>query len=146
MPSKDDIRSLVSTLLPYFWDTEIVIDMEVKPTKKKTTDDILKYQWELRDLDENIIKKGWGEVNIPHSTILGKKPIHAERAITLGNLHPHRYYKIYITFSDSMQTSERLLGGTLTVKDRDELYMQLVILLLGIGFAFVLLLIEMGGK
>jgi hypothetical protein len=53
MPSKDDIRSLVSTLLPYFWDTEIVIDMEVKPTKKKTTDDILKYQWELRDLDEN---------------------------------------------------------------------------------------------
>jgi hypothetical protein len=45
-----------------------------------------------------------------------------------------------------MQTSERLLGGTLTVKDRDELYMQLVILLLGIGFAFVLLLIEMGGK
>jgi hypothetical protein len=146
MPARKDPRALLSSLLPYFWDTEIVFDMEVSPQKRKRTDEVLKYQWELRDLDENILKRGYGDVDIPHTPLFGKKWIRKERAIALGNLHPHRFYKINITFSDLIQTSELLLASTLSVKDRDEMYMQLFILLIGIGFAFILLLFEIGGR
>ena len=147
IPARSDIRSIITNLLPYFWDTSIALGIRVRALKKRPKDDLLKYQWELQELDETTsAKKGYGEIGISHTSILGNKWIEKDRAIILGNLHPHRYYRLFITFSDSAQTSERFLAGTLTVKDRDEMYMQAFILIVGILFAFIILLIEMGGS
>ena len=139
LPVTKDVRIFFLprlVLLPYFWDTEICFDLTTSLVKGSTdTDEMWDYDWELCDLDDKIVKKSTGTINILNKPV-GKywgltshSTTHKDRAISLPLLHPHKEYILYITLSNSKGHSEREKYATFTVKDRDEVYMQLFIAL-----------------
>ena len=97
------------------------------------------YRWELCDLDNKIIKENRGVINLNPQKIREKYWACAERAISLGYLKPHQQYivNLYLT-SGEYGKSKAFQVASYTVKDRDEYNIQLLILIIGIGFAFIL--------
>ena len=143
-PAQRDKRSLLFiNLLPFFWDGEIRFDLVITP-RSKMPDDTWTYKWELRDLDNTVIKKGQDTIEISHMTLL-KDWVRKELAISLGYLHPNKHYNLFITFTNGLGLqSDRLPMAAFTVKDRDEYYMQLLILLVALGFGFLMWIL--GGR
>ena len=136
-PQNDKRSLLCINILPYFWDSEIRFSLKVIP-RIKTHDDVLTYVWELKDLDNIVIKKGQDIIELLHMTRL-KDFVRKELAISLGYLHPNKHYNLFVTFTNNLGLqSAPLLMASFTVKDRDEYYMQLFILLLAISFSFLL--------
>ncbi len=144
LPTDSDIRSYVK-LLPYFWDTEVTCDIELQVLNKNIHDAVWDYQWELADLDNNILKKDKATLSIKGKDIKRRRSGKKKRAIYLGNLHPNKQYRLFIIFTNEYgERSARHLAYTFTIKDRDEYYMQLLILIIAIIFAFFFALIERG--
>jgi hypothetical protein len=138
---RDLIRSAdFLRLIPYFWDTEISFDLKIQPPNHKTNiDEIWEYEWELRDLDGNILKHNRGEISLIPNEIKKTFWASAYRAMVLGNLRPHKEYLLYLALtSGEYGRSEPLKIITFTVKDRDEYYMQLLLLIIAVGFSFLL--------
>ena len=65
-------------------------------------------------------------------------------AVKLGYLLPNKHYRLYIKLTSPLGEQNRYLGVTFTIKDRDELYMQIFILIIALGFSFVLWMFERG--
>lgn len=136
-PSESDTRSIIR-LLPYFWDSEIVCDLVIKPPKKPLEDTKWLYQWELVDLDDNIIKAGEDIIDLIAKDIRKHDEARKKRGIILGYLHPNKHYRLFLTTQDANgNSSEKNLAYTFTIKDRDEYYMQILILMIAITFAFL---------
>ncbi|OGO21993.1 MAG: hypothetical protein A2Z28_03695 [Chloroflexi bacterium RBG_16_51_9] len=147
--NKLDIRNTpILHLLPFFWDTEIALDLQLSPLKgKKISKDIFLYKWELTDLDSNIIKeqKEYRQYEVTDKDIIRHQNALIERAISLVNLHPHREYILYITLQIQGSTiPEKYQAVSFNIDDRDSYYMQVLILIIGISFAFVIGLFERG--
>jgi len=123
-------------LVPYFWDTDINLDMEAElpddiPQAPKIS---LKYKWELHDLDNNVVRSGQDSYEFGS----GRK----HRAIKIGFLKPQQCYRLNIVLTDIYgTTSEPLQIATFTVKDKDEFYTQvllsLIAIIMGIIIGFV---------
>jgi len=145
--SQDFLRTLdLLHLFPYFWDTEIALDLLIQPPKGKLKiEEIWDYRWELCNLDNEILKSGRGMIDLNSKEIRKEYWAYSVRAIILGNLKPYQHYvlNVYLT-SGEYGKSEALQVATYTIKDRDEYNIQLLILILGIGFAFLLWLLSRG--
>jgi len=146
-PERDLIRSIdIFHLLPYFWDTEISLDLLIQPPKSKLKiEEDWEYRWELCDLDDEIIKQNKGSININPKEVKKNYWARKERAILLGRLKPNQQYilKLYLS-SGEYGRSDSLQVAAYTVKDRDEYNIQLLILIFGIGFAFILWVLSRG--
>jgi hypothetical protein len=147
--NENDVRffPLVS-LIPYFWDNEIVFDLGVNTPKGQKIDEVWKYSWELRDLDEKVIKQGdnvkQGDSDI-HITNKGfRRKLKRwnsgkTRAIVLGTLYPHKEYKLYVNFQNSKGlTSGLILMATLTVEDRTSYEMQLFLVMFAVFMSLII--------
>lgn len=136
-------------LIPYFWDNELTFDMGVKISKNKgEVNEKWGYEWELRDLDENVIKQGnnvkqgTGTIQVTNKGFRRKYVNEwntlEQRAIVLGTLHPHKEYKLYVNYKDNKEQSTGfILMVTLTVEDRTSYQMQLFLVLFAIFMTFL---------
>jgi len=146
-PSEFDLLRVLSLLpspismftVPYFWDTDINLELLVKPTKdnKRASHRPWRYKWRLCDLDGNILnnKQGDGEYDLKAPMV--KRDKGGRSTLRLGYLKPYQHYDLRISFTDNEgQTSPQLSMATFTVKDRDEfqmlLFMGIVIIIVGI--------------
>jgi len=144
-PTRNDIRSILG-ILPFFWNNELVLDTRLWYKERKIVEDNWEYVWELVDL-EGDSKKGDGIISITQKEYKKNRNIVTDNALPLGYLHPNKHYQIYLTLRDSKgDESPRFMAGTFTLKDKDEYQMQSLILITGIGFAFILFVLEMGIK
>jgi hypothetical protein len=138
---KNDIRSkFICGLIPYFWDSDITFEMKINPYKsKKPQNEEWRYQWELQDLDGNIITQGDNKkcgssgISIKNSSLLEKVAdwrADKERAIDLGGLHPHKQYRLYVQFfADNILPSNKYLMASFDVDSRGNYQMQLFLIL-----------------
>ena len=126
--------------MPFFWDVDIKFDMIAESPKDapETTELFLKYIWELRDLDDTVIRKG--EDSYDFGSHGGRRK---HNALNIGFLKPQQCYRLNLTLTDLYgSSSESLPILTFTVKDRDEVYTQifiaLIVIIMGIILGFVL--------
>jgi hypothetical protein len=125
-------------IIPYFWDTNINLDIVIDAPKKvrQATGTSLKYEWELLDLDDNVVRSGQGSYGFITGSFSSARK---HDAIKIGYLKPQQCYRLEITLTDIHgNTSAPLQIATFTIKDRDELYMQLFIALIAIIMALIL--------
>jgi len=134
--------------IPYFWDTEIVFDMGISiPKEIKDIDEKWDYTWELRDLGENLLKNGKGEIVITKKGIRRKLQYwntYKKRAIVLGNLHPHKEYLLYVKYSAQNKQSENLCLATLTVEDRTRIQFDIFIILFTVIMTLIMTALAKG--
>ena len=145
-PPDNSLRSwLIINLLPYFWDSEISFDLVVSvPKKRRRHSEFWKYEWSLTDLDNHVLKNGKDVIELSRTTI-AKDWVRKQRAIYIGNLHPNKEYKLSITFTDEQGgQSNPLQPATFTVKDRDEIYMQIFVALVVIFMGIIIGVISKG--
>jgi len=97
----DDIRSTpILSLIPYFWDTDICLDLLIKPPRRFKKDETWGYEWLLTDLDDNEIKRDTAKVRISHKEARKSLWSHNKRAVVLGTLKPNKQYKVVISFKN----------------------------------------------
>ena len=103
------------------------------------------YKWELCNLDGEILKEKRGTIKLNPKEIKKNYWAYGERAISLGYLKPHQQYIVNVyLISGEYGKSEAFQVANYTVKDRDEYNIQLLILIIGIGFAFLLWILSEG--
>jgi hypothetical protein len=142
---RDTLRSflsLMASILPYFWDTDINLDMMVSPPRniQQIERRSLQYKWELRDLDDNVVRSG--QDNYEFQSFLNRRK---HRAIKIGFLKPQQGYRLNITITDIYGSiSEPLQIASFTVKDRDEVYTQVFISLITILMGIIIGLLARG--
>lgn len=142
---RDFFRSSdICRLLPYFWDSPICFDFSIYPYKvgRTNNDKSIDYEWELCGLDDKPIKDGKDSIVIPHKSITTKKWTSKESAFYLGYLPPNQHYRLRVRVKDLLNNkSDWLVIAAFTVKDRDDYYIQMLILIVGIGFTTLLWLL-----
>jgi hypothetical protein len=136
------LRSLLAPIVPYFWDSNINLDMVANPPKniQQTTRLSLRYKWELRDLDDKVVRSGQDSYEF-ESFMRRRK----HGAIKIGFLKPQQCYRLNIILTDIYgNTSEPLQIASFTVKDRDEVYTQVFISLITITMGIIIGLLARG--
>jgi hypothetical protein len=130
---------LFGSIAPYFWDSDINMDMAIDIPKniEKIGGRELQYRWELSDSDGNVVKSDQG--NYPLS-LSGRRKA---RAIRLGTLKPQQCYRVNITITDVYgSTSNPFLVTSFSTKDRDEfktqIFLGVIVIIIGIVFGFVM--------
>ena len=142
--SSGDVRYFpIFWWLPYFWDSEIAFDLGIKiPENIKAFSETWSYQWELRNLDGDVVKKGdklvggYGTINVTNKGFF-RKFIRAwtcgkARAFVLSELHPHREYILYASFAGYTGQSDMLRIASFNVDDRTSYHFQLFLILFSI--------------
>ncbi len=143
VPNGDDIRSIIG-ILPYFWNNEMVLDLQVWPKRKFKSDETWSYSWELIGLDGELIKSGADKIEITKKEYRKHKNARKPKALMLGYLHPNKHYQILFHVKNSFGDEDVFSAGTFTIKDKDEFQMQLLIFLFGIFFALIMAMLGRG--
>jgi hypothetical protein len=131
----DIFRTILGSIVPYFWDSDIKLDMAIDPPKNynKKTDILIQYKWELRDADDKVVKSG--QDNYETKRAYRRK----HHSIKIGFLKPQQCYRLFLCFADYKNSfSEPISKTSLTIKDRDEMYMQIFIALIAVVLAIVI--------
>jgi len=132
---KDFIRTIdVFRLVPYFWDKEIYLDLTARRLKKFKEPEVWGYEWQLCGLDDTVIKSGQDTLKLEPSKTWSSK----RHAIALGYLSPNKFYRVFVTITKGHDKSPRMLLAAFSIKDRDELKSQLLILIIGIILTLIL--------
>ena len=124
-------------ITPYFWDSNISLDMVVDLPKdiERAYAPEFRYKWELHDLDGNVVKSG------QDSYQFSRINLRKHNAIKIGYLKPQQCYRLNIILDVYGETSEPLTITSFTIKDRDELFTQilisLVVIIMGIVIGFI---------
>jgi hypothetical protein len=139
---RDTLRNLlflVGSIAPYFWDSDINMDMiiDVPKSIEQITGRELQYKWELSDSEDKIVKSN--QDSYPLSLASERK----HRAIRLGSLKPQQCYRLNITITDIYgSTSEPFLVTAFSTKDRDafktQIFIGVIVIILGIIFGFIM--------
>jgi len=129
--------------IPYFWDSDVTFDLLVKITgEKRNLDEDWDYEWQLCDSENKLLNPGVKDsVHVCNVGLRRKLRFWSSGkngAIKLGYLSPNRHYRLYLILRNPYSGKDKYLAATFTIKDRDELYMQLLILIIALGFSFVL--------
>ena len=117
-------------LVPFFWDspTNLVVVVNKATSGREQTDVVC--TWQLEDGNGDIVEND-------QSTFEYKKPY----TLRLGNLRPHQAYKLSVILTDDEYSSPRIPIAYFTVKDRDEMYIQvligLIIIVAGVAIGFI---------
>ena len=126
-------------IIPLFWDSEIVFELNIRNKGKQVIGDTWTYHWELCSVYEpdKIIKSDKRTVTIPDKGIA--KFIRNWGSwlgighIPLGYLIPNRNYSLYVNVTNKLGSkSDKLLVASFTIKDRDEVYMQIFLIIFSI--------------
>lgn len=147
-PFREDRRSKwLIFWFPYFWDSDCCFDMWVRqPKERRGEKDVISWAWQLKDLDDNVIKQGSGTLHLPKEGIrrfLSYWSGTKARAVPLGTLAPNRQYKVLLQlFSEGTTDNETFEMVTFTTKDRDEVYMQAFIAVFAVATAFAISILE----
>jgi hypothetical protein len=142
---RDTLRTiffLIPSIVPYFWDTDINLDMTIDPPKNIQPIERrpLEYKWELCDLDNNVIRSGKDSYEF-QSFLKSRK----RRAIKIGFLKPQQGYRLNIILTDIYGTSsDPLQIASFTIKDKDEVYTQIFLSLITIFMGIVIGLLARG--
>lgn len=143
-PDGDPRRMPIIHLIEYYWDNDIAFDMRARTSKMLYSfDDKVNYHWELKDLDgkivttwDNVGKAGDGSIEVsskgfPRNVAdwQGLK----QRAVVLGNLHPHKQYLLWVTFTgkDNIPSTPFRMAS-LTVDDRGSHYFQIFLVIFAV--------------
>jgi hypothetical protein len=132
----------VLPIVPYFWDININLDMvaDLPKGSQKMAEMSLGYKWELRDLDDKVVRSG--QDTYEFKTFVNKRK---HRAVKIGFLKPQQYYRLNIILIDIYgNTSEPLPIASFTIKDRDEVYTQIFLSLITISMGIVIGLLARG--
>lgn len=139
--------------IPYYWDSETVFDLGMKIPRTKALNEDVKYHWELKDLDGQMVVQG-GKTKQGDDVILvtnkgfRRKLINwnsgKRRAVVLGNLHPHKEYILYMKFRNDYSESDTFQMASLTVEDRTNWQMQLIMGIFLVIFAIMMSYIARG--
>jgi len=151
---REDLRSTIAPLVPYFWDSEVAFELGVKTPKKfGNPTDNWRFRWELKDLDGQLVKSGnaakQGDGNILISSQgFRRKLVYwnsgKRRAVVLGNLHPHKEYMLYMKFANDFAESENYLMASLSVDDRSTWQMQMFMGMVLVLFTIFMMLFVRG--
>jgi hypothetical protein len=126
-------------VLPYFWDSEVYLGLEVKHLRRNLKDEVLNCKWELCGIDDTVIKSAEVSFRTEVSRVRWGVPWTIKKhTIPLGYLSPNKQYRVFVTFSQNDENPDREVLATFTVKDRDEIKSQLFILLFGIVLTIIL--------
>lgn len=134
-----DIRNTIP-MVPYFWDSEVSFDLLVNISSgERRIDEFWDYEQELCDLDDKPLRPAVKEkIHICNIGIRRKLRYWSSGkllAIKLGYLLPNKHYRLYITLTNSVDGRRKYLAATFTIKDRDEYYMQIFLILFSIAMA-----------
>ena len=137
--TRKDIRDIIP-IIPYFWDSEVTFDLLTRITKEKSNlDEYWDYEWQLCDLEDKLLKPIVRDkvrvCNIGLRRKLRSWSSFKLGAVKLGYLLPNKHYRLYLKLTNPLGEQNKYLGATFTLKDRDELYMQLLILIIALGFS-----------
>ncbi len=145
-------------LIPYLWGADISFDLKVKLPQHHDKTEIIKYEWRLytRDdkevlkFDEGIICEGIIQFSQTKSEWSFSKRVTGDvirlpdrrrrklAAINLGCISITDQYKLKMRFSDKNgTTSSDMVMAEFTIKDRDDVYLQMWWILVGAGVAVV---------
>ena len=131
----DFMRSAdIFRLIPYFWDKEIYLDLAARRLKKLQEAEAWDYEWQLCGLDDTVIKSGQDTLKLEPNKIWSSK----KHALALGYLSPNKFYRVFVTITKGHDKSPRMLLAAFAIKDRDELKLQLLILIIGIILTLIL--------
>lgn len=113
-------------IVPFFWDTPVNLLLMVHRLRRGATKAVT-CSWRLQDLySAELVKTG------QLSCVCEQR-----YTLPLGYLLPHRCYSLSIIITDDEHVSDLLTVASFTVKDRDELYMQVligvIVIIAGIG-------------
>jgi hypothetical protein len=127
-------------IVPYFWDSNINLDIVIEPPKKRSNDiTAITYKWELLNLDEQIIKSDKDSYNF------NRLFMNVRKHIKLGYLKPQQNYRLNIILTDVYgATSPSMTIVSLTIKDRDEIYTQLFLSIITIILGIIIGFMAMG--
>lgn len=139
LPYTNNIRNfLLLSLIPYFWDSDVVFDLGIKVPKSQELNDDIHYSWELRDLDGQIVmqgsvpKQGHDVASVTNKGFRRKLVLWNSvktRAVVLGNLHPHKEYLLYMKFRNDYSESNSNLMASFTIEDRTNYEFQMFLIL-----------------
>ena len=130
--------------IPYYWDSETVFDLGLKVPKAKELNEDVKYHWELKDLDGQVVVQGGKPKQGDDIVLVTNKGFRRKliywnsgkrRAVVLGNLYPHREYILHMKFRNDYSESDTFQMVSLTVEDRTNWQMQVFIGIFLIIFA-----------
>ena len=133
---------LVPSIVPFFWDTSISLDMTITPPKniRQIERSYVEYRWELHDLDNKVVESGRDTYEFQSYLKVRK-----HHAVRLGFLKPQQGYRLDVTLTDMYGTaSNPLPSASFTVKDRDEVYTQVFISLITILMGIIIGLLVRG--
>ena len=128
----------VLPIVPYFWESDINLDMVADPPKdiQRTEQLSLSYRWELHDLDGKVARSGQGSYEFAAWHLPNMRK---HRAIEIGFLKPHQCYRLKIILTDRYgTTSQPMQIATFTTKDKDEVYTQVMISLITIAMGIII--------
>ena len=74
--------------------------MVIEPPRRHKSDATWEYQWELIDLDDNVVKQGRNTIDLRIKEIRKYHLAREKRATFLGNLHPNKQYRLFLVVAD----------------------------------------------
>jgi hypothetical protein len=133
------IRFITLNKFPIFWDTHLTFDLIVEGTKdlrKKPVE--IKYLWQLFDSDDKLVKNDIGFYKIPRPT--SYSGLRLLKAIEIRSLKPSQSYLIKMAFSIPDSQSIYFDMATFTTKDKDEIWMQIILAFISAVVAIIVAL------
>lgn len=145
-------------LIPYLWGADIVFDIRIKPPKHFDKAEIIKYEWRLYTKDDKEIvkfdegvdhygtiqfsntKSQWSlSKRVPGDVIrLPDRQCRKLAAINLGCISSTDQFKLKMIFTgNDGNSSPDMVMAEFSIKDRDEVYLQMWWILVGAGVAFI---------
>jgi hypothetical protein len=150
VPNENDFFRTFIRWIPYFWDSDIVMDLIAEHktglfgifSRKKYTKETFSYKWELCDMNNNQISSNSGSFSIlplEHKADSSRKT----GIINLGVLNINRY-KVYLTVTNEKgESSPRMFLASFSIKDRED-YLNTYLLSGGIALVVSLIVTLLG--
>ena len=103
---------------------------------KKRTNFTVGYKWTLVDMDGFRVKEGEGVYTQNKTDYLSTGKRDAIK-IAGGSLKAFQAYQLYVSIIDGDVQSEREWVARFTIKDKDELYLQIVVVFIATALAVI---------
>ena len=106
-------------IFPYMYGVYLLFDLHIEPLKTTHIKECLKYQWQIKSLDEKtVFEPKQGEIQmLPSKKSKTKKPLMSELMIK-----PQQYLIDISITGENREPSKTEILAMLTIRDRDSVY------------------------